>query len=159
MGQNNYIKASRFSAKAMRPLLIVALLIAIGAGIAWTMSKPSENSAAKMNAATTTSSLPVIPHGSAVATPLIPLSKLEEVTPTPSAASANSLSSESVKPVKLNGLVAMKAARVAAKEVAPIPASPVNEIAAPQPKAPPSAPPTAIAIEEKPVSPLAEASQ
>jgi hypothetical protein len=64
-----------------------------------------------------------------------------------------------VKPVKVKSLVAMKAARVAAKEVAPIPASPVNEIAAPQPEAPPPAPPTAIGIEEKPVAPLADASQ
>jgi hypothetical protein len=159
MGQNNYTNASSFSAKAMRPLLIVALLIAVGAGIAWTMSKPSENSAAKMNAATTASSLPVTPNDSAVATPLMPLTKLEEVTPAPSAASANTRSSESVKPVKVKGLVAMKAARVAAKEVAPIPASPVNEIAVQQPEAMPPAPPTGIVIEEKSVAPPAEASQ
>jgi hypothetical protein len=159
MGQNNYADAGGFSAKVMRPLLIVALLIVVGAGIAWTMSKTSGNGGTKMNAATTASSLPVTPNDSVVATPLVPLTKLEEVSPAPSAASANARSSESVKPVKVKGLVAMKAARVAAMEVAPIPASPVNEIAAPQPQASPPAPPTAIVMEEKPAAPLAEASQ
>jgi hypothetical protein len=152
MGQNNYTNASSFSDKAMRPLLIVALLIAVGVGIAWTMSKSSENGAAKIGAAPTASSLPVTPNDSVVATPLIPLPKLEEVTPAPSAAPANTRSSESVKPVKMKSLVEMKAARVAAKEVAAMPAVPVNETT-PPPQASPPAPPTAVVIEEKPVAP------
>jgi hypothetical protein len=164
MGQNNYNNASNATAKAMRPLLIVALLIAVGVGIVWSLSKSSENSAAKVNAATTgpaptvaaASSLPVTRNDSAVSTPLMPLTKSQEVTPVLSAAPTNTRSSESVKPVKVKSLVALKAARVAAKEIAPIPASPVNELAAPQPQATPPPTPTAIAMEEKPVAPPAE---
>lgn len=162
MSQNNYASAGSASANSMRPLLIVAVLIAVGAGIVWGLNKSPENSAAPTVPAA--ASLPVT-NDIPVAAPLIPLTKLEQVSPVPSAAVGDSRSSESVKPVKAKSVAAVKAAPVAAKKVAPAPAPPVIELAAPAPEvAPPAAPaapvtPPAIVIEEKPVAPPAEASQ
>lgn len=160
MGQDNYANASSFSAKSMRPLLIVVILIAVGAAIAWGLNKSPENVAAPTVPAA--ASLPVMANDIPVVAPLIPLIKSAEVSPVPSVAPANTRSSESVKPVKAKSVAAVKAAPVAAKKVARIPASPVNEIAAPAPEvAPPAAPPApvtpaAIVIEEKPVAPPVE---
>lgn len=164
MSQSNYASAGSASAISMRPLLIVAVLIAVGAGIAWGLNKSPKNDAAPIVPAA--ASLPVIANDIPVAAPLIPLTKLEQASPVPSAAASDSRSSESVKPVKAKSVAAVKAAPVAAKMAAPVPAAPVIETAAPAPEvAPPVAPPlaappapvtpAAIVIDEKPVAPPA----
>ena len=85
MGQNNYANASSFSAKSMRPLLIVAILIAVGAAIAWGVNAYPKYSAAKVDTASSSpastvpaaSSLPATANDSPVTTQLIPLTKSE----------------------------------------------------------------------------------
>jgi len=162
MGQNNYANASSFSAKSMRPLLIVGILIAVGAGIAWGVNAYPKYSAAKVDTASSSpaptvpaaSSLPATANDSPVTTPLSPLTK-SEVSSMPSAGPENNRSSESIKPVKAKHSVVAKSASVPAKKVAPMPASPVDEIA-PAPEAAPPSPPAPIIIEEKPVAPPAE---
>jgi 4-amino-4-deoxy-L-arabinose transferase-like glycosyltransferase len=75
MGQNNYATASSFSAKSMRPLLIVVILIAVGAGIAWGVNAyPKYDAAPTVPAA---SSQPTTANDSPVTTQLIPLTKSE----------------------------------------------------------------------------------
>jgi hypothetical protein len=163
VSQNNYVNASSASAKAMRPLLIVAILIAVGAGIAWGVNKFSADNAATPGATASgpaptvpaATSLPATANDNAVPAPLLPLTKSEAVNPEPSAAPGSGRGSESVKPVKAKNLVAVKAAP-AAKKVVPMPAPPIDEIAPVPPEAAPPAPPPAIVIEEKPVAPAAE---
>ena len=167
---DNYASSGSFSAKAMRPVWIAALLIAAGAGIAFGVNTYSENSAAKTESAAiaadpsvpaassvpATSNMPMAAEAptakdSPVTDPLKPLTKSQEANSMPLAGHGNNHSSESLNPVKAKSSVAAKSAPVAPGKAAPALITPANEVAPlPLETAPPSPPAPAI-IEPLPV--------
>ena len=168
---DNYATSGSFSAKAMRPVWIAALLIAAGAGIAFGVNSYSEHNAAKTESAAVAadpsvpaaSSTPAIRNvpmaaeaptakDSPITDPLKPMTKSEEANSMPMAGQGNNHSSESMNPAKARNSVAVKSAPAPARKAAPAPILPAaNEVAPlPQETAPPSPPAPAI-IEPLPV--------
>ena len=158
---DNYDSSGSFSAKAMRPVWIAALLIAAGAGIAAWMGMFSEQDGVEISnakfapapsapsAATTTSlAPPAAPVAAAkdgtAATALNAMPGTEAANAMPPA--PTTIRSETITPVKAKGNVA-KSVSAPAKKVAPlplplpVPIAPANAVApTPQEAAPPSAP-------------------
>lgn len=175
---DDYSTSGSFSFRAMRPMLIAAVVIAAGAGITWGVTSYTERHAAKIEAPAVgpdpsvpaAASVPAISNlqvpaaptakDSPVTDPLGALTKAEESNSMPLAGHGNNHSSESMNPVKAKSSVAAKSAPAPAKKVAPAavvaPALvPLNEVVAPQPEllTPATPAPAPPVIQEPPVVP------
>ncbi|MEO8103382.1 MAG: hypothetical protein ABI790_12710 [Betaproteobacteria bacterium] len=174
---DDYSTSGSFSFRAMRPMLIAAVVIAAGAGITWGVTSYTERHAAKIEAPAVgpdpsvpaaasvpaTSNLQVpsaapTAKDSPVTDPLGPLTKTEESNSMPLAGHGNNHSSESMNPVKARSSVAAKSAparKVAPAAVVEPPLVPLNEVVAPQPEllTPATPVPAPPVIQEPPVAP------
>ena len=163
---DNYDSSGSFSAKAMRPVWIAALLIAAGAGIAAWMGMFSETDGVEISKATLApgSAASSAATTNRIAPPAAPASAAKDnpaattLNASPGTEAANAMPSapttirsESNNPVKAKSNAA-KSVSAPAKKVAPLPVTPANAVApTPQDAAPPS--PPAPIVEEKPVVP------
>lgn len=163
---DNYDSSGSFSAKAMRPVLIAALLIAAGAGIAAWMGMFSENDGVEISKATIApgSAAPSAATTKSIAPPAAPVAAAKD-SPAPETPNAVSKSealnampptpttvrSQTVPPVKAKGNEA-KSVLAPAKKVAPLAVTPANAVAPLPQEAAPPIPPAPI-VEEKPVVP------
>lgn len=153
---DNYDSAGSFSAKAMRPVWIAALLIAIGAGIAAYLGMFPEHDGAEISKPKNAPSLAVPPaapvtaaRDSTAATALNASTGTEAANAAPPAPAT--IRSETIAPVKAKANVA-KPFPAPAKKVAPLPVTPSNAVAPTPQEAAPISPPAPI-VEEKPVVP------
>ena len=151
---SNYDTGGSFSAKAMRPALIVAVVI--GAAFVG-MNYFSEHDAAKTDAAATapapriptTASAPMPTEAPAVKAPALiePMSspiKQTELNSLPPVGAGKNSSSELTKPAKARSSTAAKAPTVTAKKITPIPVAPPIEFTPPQQEAAPTPAPAPI---------------
>lgn len=133
------------SAKSMRPLLIIAVIAAAGAGIWFGVNAYSERVDAGNRAAALAAN-PGVPPRAAVATPtpapLIEpagsLTKSQEANPVPLPVPSNAPVIASTKPAKANSSVPVKAASAPAKKVAPEPIAPLVVVVPPPQELPPT---------------------
>jgi hypothetical protein len=181
MVHDNYATAGSFSASSMQPVLIAAVVIALGAGIVVGVNKYSDNNASKISAASkapdpsvpsavavsAASNVPVpaasiTASDSPITDPLKSMTKSEEANSMPLAGHGNNHSSESLNPVKAKTSVAAKSASTPVKRIAP-PVTPsvtppAIEFVPPQaeivPPTPPAPAPAPVNIEEPPIVPV-----
>ena len=161
---DNYSSAGAFSAKAMRPILIAAAVIAAGAGIAFGANMYLDRGTVKLSAPVPASApdtsvpfaAPAIQHLQAPAIapaakdtlatePLVAPAKAEALTSVPMAGHGNNHSSESMNPAKAKSSIAAKPAPVAARKVAP-PVETLNVISASPPEVAPAPAPVIIDV-------------
>jgi hypothetical protein len=154
MMHSNYDTGGSFSAKAMRPALIIA--VAIGAAFVG-MNYYSDRGAATTDTAVVAPALSV-PSPAFVPTPtempavtapaaIEPMSspiKQTELSSLPPAGQSKNSSSELTKPVKAKSSVAAKAPSPTAKKITPIPVEPLIEFTPLKQEAPPSSAPATI---------------
>lgn len=162
---DNYDSSGSFSAKAMRPIWIAALLIAAGTGIAAYLGMFPEHDGAEISKANFApgTAAPSAATTNSIAPPAAPFAAAKD-SPAPETPNAVSKSevlnampppttvrSQTVPPVKAKGNEA-KSVSAPAKKVAPLAVTPANAVAPlPQEAAPPT--PPAPIVEEKPVVP------
>lgn len=138
---DSYATTSSFSGNAMRPVMIAALVIAAGAGIAYGVTNYLEPKETKVSAPAApanspdpsvpaassvpaTSNVPVAPEAptakdSPATNPLGNLSKQEQANSMPLAGHGNNHSSESMSPTKVKPVAPAKSVATPAKKIAP----------------------------------------
>ena len=160
---DNYDSSGSFSAKAMRPVWIAALLIAVGAGIAAYLGMFPEQDGVEISKPKIAPVLAVPPAATtnSIAPPAAPVAAAKDSTaptgPNASNGAVNAMPapatirSESIAPIKAKGNVA-KPVSAPAQKVAPLPVISANAVAPTPQEAAPASPPAPI-VEEKPVVP------